>query len=192
MIVIVLPDIPVEDRLLAQARQGDQDAVMKIYNSYFPPIYNFIRLRVDDPTLAEDLTSEVFIKLVTALRGRSAPRHSLRGWLFQVARNVLRDHFGQMRRLSTQALDEWLPDSPDSDPELHFMRTLSSDLIRRALRSLSPDQQEVLILRFGQMLSLQETADIMGKQVGAIKSIQFRAVGALRQILSQMQVERNG
>lgn len=192
MIVIVLPDIPVEDRLLAQARQGDQDAVMKIYNSYFPPIYNFIRLRVDDPALAEDLTSEVFIKLVTALRGRSAPRRSLRGWLFQVARNVLRDHFGQIRHLSTQALDEWLPDSPDSDPELQFMRTLSSDLIRRALRSLSADQQEVLILRFGQMLSLQETADIMGKQVGAVKSIQFRAVGALRQILSQMQVERNG
>lgn len=189
MIVIVLPDIPVEDRLLAQARQGDQDAIMKIYNSYFPSIYNFIRLRVDDPALAEDLTSEVFVKLVTALRGRSAPRHSLRGWLFQVARNVLKDHFGRAQRLSTQALDEWLPDSSDSDPELHFMRTLSADQIRHALRSLSPDQQEVLILRFGQMLSLQETADIMGKHIGAVKSLQFRAVSALRQILGQLQME---
>ena len=59
MIVIVLPDIAAEDRLLEAARRGDQDAMFKIYDSYFPPIYNFIRLRVEDRILAEDLASEV-------------------------------------------------------------------------------------------------------------------------------------
>jgi RNA polymerase sigma-70 factor (ECF subfamily) len=94
MIFIVLPDIPTEDRLLLQARRGDSEAIMQIYEQYFPPVYQFVQLRVGDPALAEDLTSEVFVKLVDSLRGRSAPQHSLRGWIFRVARNVMSSHFG--------------------------------------------------------------------------------------------------
>ncbi len=190
MIVIVLPDIPAEDRLLTQARQGDQDAVMRIYESYFSPIYNFIRLRVDDQHMAEDLASEVFVKMVNAMRGRNAPRHSLRGWLFRVARNVLHDHYGKQQQITTEALDEWIPASGDDhDPEIRFIQALSAERARRAIQMLAADQQEVLVLRFGQALSLQETADIMGKNVGAIKSLQFRAVNTLRQILGDMQVK---
>ncbi|MBZ0284941.1 MAG: sigma-70 family RNA polymerase sigma factor [Anaerolineae bacterium] len=189
MIFIVLPDIPAEDRLLAQARKGNQDAMMRIYESYFPPIYNFIRLRVDDPAVAEDLASDVFLKLVDALRGRNAPHHSLRGWLFRVARNLLHDHYGRSQEITTEALEEWILDTGDSDPEIQFMHTLNIERTRQALRMLVPDQQEVIILRFGQSLSLQETADIMGRQISAIKSLQFRAVNTLRQILGEMQLE---
>src|SRR5664279_5620497 len=117
MILIVLPDIPTEDRLLAQARRGDPAAIMQIYEQYFPPVYQFIRLRVDDIALAEDLTSEVFLKLVDALRGRNAPRHSLRGWIFRVARNVLSSHFGAERQYPRTSLEEWIPSSSDDDPE---------------------------------------------------------------------------
>lgn len=189
MIVIVLPDIPTEDRLLAAARRGDQDAIMQIYEQYFPPVYQFIRLRVGDPALAEDLASEVFLKLVDALRGRNTPQHSLRGWVFRVARNVLHTHYGRQRRYATIALDEWIPASSDHDPEIQFIRSLNLDRARRALRMLNADQQEVLILRFGQKLNLQETADIMGKSVSAVKSLQFRAVNTLRQILGELQLE---
>src|SRR5574341_860709 len=108
MIIIVLPDIPSEDRLLATARQGSREALMQIYEGYFPPIYNFIRLRVDDPIQAEDMASEVFVKLVEAMRGPHAPRHSLRGWLFRVARNQISDYYGRNRQLTTEALDEWI------------------------------------------------------------------------------------
>lgn len=190
MIVIVLPDIPAEDELLAQARKGNQNAMMLIYESYFPPIYNFIRLRVDDPSLAEDLASDVFLKLVDALHSRNAPHHSLRGWLFRVARNVLHDHYGKNQQLTTETLEEWVIASSDTDPEIQFMHTLNIERTRQALRMLASDQQEVLILRFGQSLSLQETADIMGRQISAIKSLQFRAVNTLRQILGEIQLER--
>ncbi|HEX2906523.1 MAG TPA: sigma-70 family RNA polymerase sigma factor [Phototrophicaceae bacterium] len=189
MIVIVLPDLPAEDRLLAHARQGDQEAIMHIYDSYFSPIYNFIRLRVDDAQAAEDLTSEVFLKLVSALRNHTAPRHSLRGWLFRVARNVLHDYYGRARQITTEALEEWTPAAPEDDLEIQFIRTLDVERTRHALRKLAPEQQEVLILRFGQTLSLQETADIMGKNVGAIKSLQFRAINALRQIFGELHRE---
>ncbi len=191
MILIVLPDIPAEDRLLAQARQGNHDALMQIYESYFPPIYNFIRLRVDDLNVAEDMASEVFVKLVEALRGRNAPQHSLRGWLFRVARNHISDHYGRKRDLTTEALEEWIPASGEYDPETQFMRAADMARTRQALRMLAADQQEVLLLRFSQSLSLQETADIMGRQVSAIKSLQFRAVNTLRQILGEFKVEND-
>lgn len=189
MIVIVLPDIPAEDRLLAQARQGNREALMQIYESYFPPIYNFIRLRVDDINLAEDLASDVFVKLVEALRGRNAPNHSLRGWLFRVARNMLSDHYGRGKQFSQQALEEWIPAPSESEPEIQFMNTMNQERARRALHMLAPDQQEVVLLRFGQNLSLQETADIMGRNISAVKSLQFRAISTLRQILGETPTE---
>lgn len=189
MIVIILPDIPTEDQLLARARQNDENAMMQIYDSYFPPIFQFIRLRVDDQQQAEDLAGDVFLKLVEAMRGRSAPRHSLRGWLFKVARNVLHDHYGKSKGFTTTALEEWMPSPPSGDPEIQFMQSLHIERLRQALRMLAEDQQEVLILRFGQALSVQETADIMGRSINAVKSLQFRAVNTLRQILGEMRME---
>jgi len=189
MILIVLPDISVEDRLLAEARQGNREALMRIYDTYFPPIYNFIRLRVDDTLLAEDLASDVFIKLVETLRGRNAPNHSLRGWLFRVARNRLHDHYRANKNLTSEAIEEWMPSPSDDEPEEQFIRTLQKELARTALLQLSDDQQEVLILRFGQGLGLQETADIMDRNISAIKSLQFRAVNTLRQTLGKTRQE---
>lgn len=192
MIVLILPDISTEDRLLAQASSGDQNAIMEIYERYFAPIYQFIRLRTNDASLAEDLTSEVFVKLVEALRGRNAPRRSLRGWLFQVARNELYRHIGKDRRYPSETLEEWIPASDDNQPEVQYIRSLHIESARAALRLLTAEQQEVLILRFGQALSLEETAEVMGKNIGAIKSLQSRAVNTLRQVLSEMRDAVNG
>ncbi len=182
MIVLVLPDYNTEDRLLASARDGDSSAVIQIYDEYYQPIFQYIRLRVADPALAEDLASEVFVRLVRAFQAGSAPRETLRGWLFQVARNLIHDHLGRQRQLPQTTLEEWMP-ADDDGPEQQVMRTLSTERMRRAMRLLAADQQEVVILRFGQMLSLQETADIMGKSVSAIKALQFRAVQTLRSLL---------
>lgn len=189
MILIVLPDITVEDRLLLQAKQGDREALMRIYDTYFSPIYSFIRLRVEDTALAEDLASDVFIKLVESLTGRNAPHHSLRGWLFKAARNRIYDHYRANKRLTSEAIDEWIPGPSDEEPEEKFIRTVQIRQARAALLRLSADQQEVLILRFGQGLGLQETADIMDRNISAIKSLQFRAVNALRQILGEASQE---
>jgi RNA polymerase sigma-70 factor (ECF subfamily) len=189
MIIIILPDISVEDRLLAQARAGSQEAVMEIYEHYFPPIYQFLRLRVEDRAAAEDLASDVFVRFVESLGGRSAPRTSLRGWLFRVARNKVNDYYGRQRQFPSATLDEWIPASSDTDPETEFIRRMSLERSRTALRRLPADQQEVLILRFGQALNLQETADIMDRSVSAIKSLQFRAVNTLRQALGELRLE---
>lgn len=189
MIVIVLPDVAAEDRLLSRARTGDEEALMLIYENYFPPVYNFIRLRIEDRALAEDLASDVFMKLLQSIRQSQAPRHSLRGWIFKVARNLVYDQYRKERQVTTEALEEWIPNADDDGLEVEFIRSVNLERARRALGRLAPDQQEVLILRFGQNLNLQETAEIMGKSINAVKSLQFRAVQTLRQLLGEIQSE---
>lgn len=186
LLFVALPDLPAEDRLLAKARRGDRKAVATIYETYFDPLYQFIRWRVNDPALAEDLTGDVFVKFLGALQGKHAPRDSLRGWLFRVARNVLYDHYH--RAVDTAELDDNLPAPAHNDAESQVMRALDAEQVQRALRTLPPDQQDVLVLRFGQLLNLQDTADSMGRSVTAIKSLQFRAINALRRVLDEYDV----
>lgn len=181
LLLLALPDLPDEDRLLVRARRGDRRAIGEIYERYFDALYQFIRWRVDDPAVAEDLTSEVFIKLLSALQGSASPADSLRGWLFRVARNSLYDYY--QRPVPTTSLDEALPLAADADTEAQFIRATEVERVQQALRTLAVDQQEVLILRFGQMLNLEATADSMGKSVSAIKSLQFRAINSLRRAL---------
>ena len=188
----VLPDIGTEDRLLARAIRGDQAAITEIYEKYFPSIYQFVRLQVDETGLAEDISSDVFIKFIDTVGGRNGPRQTLRGWLFRVARNEIYKHYGKIRQFPTTGLDDWLSAPSEGDLEIQFIHSVDLERARQALRMLAPDQREVLILRFVEALSLEETAEIMGKATGAIKSLQFRAVNTLRHILGEMRPESNG
>lgn len=189
--LIVLPDLSTEDRLLAQARTGDQVAVIRIYDAYFSPIYQYIRLRVGDAMTAEDLAADVFVKFIAALRGSNPPRDSLRGWLFKVARFSIADHYGAEAKMPQTTLDDWVSAPSDEQPEVQFLAMISTQRAQNAVRMLAADQQEVLVLRFGQQLSLQETADIMGKSVSAIKSLQWRAVETLRRIVADGSLEES-
>jgi RNA polymerase sigma-70 factor (ECF subfamily) len=140
MIVIVLPDIADEDRLLAKARRGDKEALRQIYLDYFSPVYNFIRLRVDDRQQADDPTSDVFVKLMTAFRDKKAPRKSLRGWRFRVARNALYDQYGPGKKYTEEALEDWVPASrEEADPELQLLQAADAQRIREAIQKLYQD-----------------------------------------------------
>ena len=183
MILIVLPDLTDDYDLLHALREDAPNSLQVIYKRYFPPLYNYTRLKVGDARLAEDIVAEVFVKLLRVVGTPSAPRRSLRGWLFQVTRNEITRSIGRNTRVKTIALEEWMPDPTQPNPELSLSAALDVENLRQAVQTLKPDHQEVIVLRFGQYLSLQETADIMGKSVSAIKSLQFRALDNLRTIL---------
>jgi RNA polymerase sigma-70 factor (ECF subfamily) len=188
MIVLILPDVTQDETDLAQARQGNREALARIYEHYKEPVYQFVRLRVGDAATAEDITAQVFLKLIRALRSAHPPQQSLRGWIFRVARNAIYDHYGEPTALPVETLDQWLA-APASDPELQVIHELDAARARQALRMLAPTHQEVLLLRFDQQLSLRETADIMDKNVNTIKALQFRAISTLRQILQAQSEE---
>jgi RNA polymerase sigma-70 factor (ECF subfamily) len=168
-----------EDTLLARACKLDAHALAQIHDLYYPQIYWYALIRTNDKQEAEDIASEVFLRLLNALHSNKSPQHSLKGWLFGVASHLVADHF---RRRPSLPIEESLPGS--SSPAAEVEERLRLSEVLEAMQALTEDQREVLALRFGNSLSIEETAHIMKKTVTAVKALQFRAVEALRQKLS--------
>ncbi len=174
--------------LLARARQLDPEALARIHETYYTPIFRYVAFRVGDHTTAEDLTSEVFTRLLTALRDKNAPQNTLRGWLYGVAARVVNDHHRKVYRAPQVELDEELI-SADHDPADIVDRKLTQESVQRAMRDLTEEQRHVLSLRFGSDMPIQDVARALGKSEGAIKQLQARAVAALARKLSPKVME---
>ncbi len=173
--------------LLAKARAFDEEALAQIHDIYYGPIFRYIAFRIGDQTVAEDLTSEVFVRLLSAIRDRTAPDKTLRGWLYRVAYFVVSDYYRTKYRHEEVSLDEGARDLPGDAPGpaavvSHKMRW---EDVSRAMKHLTEDQQEVVALRFGQELPIREVANLMNKSEGAVKQLQARAVAALSRQLRQ-------
>ena len=174
--------------LLARARQLDPEALAHIHDTYYTSIFRYMAFRVSDHATAEDLTSEVFTRLLTALRDKNAPQNTLRGWLYGVAARVVSDHHRKNYRAPQVELDEALV-SADHDPADIVDRKLTQESVKRAMQDLTEEQRHVLSLRFGSDLPIQDVARTLGKSEGAVKQLQARAVAALARKLSPKVVD---
>lgn len=172
-----------DEPLLALAQRRDQEAIATLYERYYDRIYRFTVARVRESADAEDLTQEVFLKMVDGLpafRWQGAP---FAAWLFRIARNVVIDFV--RRRTREQAISaKELPLPAAADMESELERQTSRDELVQAMRRLTAAQQEVLALRFAAELSVSETARALGKREGTVKATQFQAVQALRRMLT--------
>ena len=169
--------------LLARARALDSDALAQIHDLYFTPIFRYVAFRVGDRDTAEDLASEVFARLLSALRDRTAPQNTLRGWLYGVAARVVSDYHRKQYRAPQVELDESMV-SRDDNPAEMVEAMLAQEDLKRAMSELTEEQQNVLGLRFGYEMSIQEVARTLGKTEGAIKQLQARAIAALARKMS--------
>jgi RNA polymerase sigma-70 factor (ECF subfamily) len=174
-----------EERLLTGARQFDLAALSQIHDCFYKLIYRYARHRTGDDQAAEDTAGEVFVRLLDALEKGKAPRQSLRGWLFGTAGHIVNDHFRRHYRVQNEDLEAHatLPASDEANPEHQLQLNLTEERLRTALTRLTPEQQHVVTLRFGQGLSHREVAELVGKSEGAVKLLQFRAMQALRRLL---------
>lgn len=168
--------------LLHRARQLDQDALAEIHDTYYPIIYKYMALRLEDLQQAEDLTSEVFLRLIEAFQEKKAPNKTIKGWLFGVASRVLKEQYRSQRKtpqtqLSDKLESNELTPAQETDNQLLFENLISN------LNQLSEDQKNVLALRFGFDLPFCQVAEAMGKKEGAVKMIQARAIKTLSQQL---------
>ncbi len=170
------------EKLLHRARAGDPRALGEIHEQYYARIFRYALFRLGDEAAAEDIASEVFVRLLDALRSNRAPHTTLGGWLFGVAAHLVVDHFRRAPR-EQSPLWEGLMTTDSAAHEAE--ERLQHSQVRAAMRRLTPDQQEVLALRFGEGFSLDETARVMGKSVNAVKVLQFRATAALRRVLGE-------
>lgn len=160
-------------------RSLDAQAIGAIYDKYFPEVYRYVRYRLSDEQQAEDIASDVFVRLLEAAQAGRGPNKNLKAWLLATASHAVVDHLRRAYRRPTESLPEALP---DGDPALHeeFDQREQKRSILHAFSNLTAEQQNVLALRFGQGLSLEETAQVMKKNINAVKALQFRALAALQ------------
>ena len=171
-----------DGNLLERAREYDAQALAEIYDRYAESIYRYAYRYVGDANLAEDLTSEVFLKLLQVLGTSRAPREQLQGWLYRVARNLTVDWFRQQAKGVPYSLNEELTPDGDSPATRLEEQQLHQDL-REAISKLTPSQQQVIVLRFGEGRKISEIGRLMGKSEGSIKLMQYRAMKRLRKLL---------
>lgn len=168
-----------EKQEIKRLRALDPETITEVHSRFFPEIYRYVRYRMGDPTTAEDITGEVFVRLLEALHSGRGPSKSLRGWIFGTASNLVNDTFRRVYRHEIVELPEEL-EMNDFDPHELTEEREELDTVRVALTYLTEEQQHVLALRFGNGLSVKETAKIMRKKPNAVKALHFRALNTLR------------
>ena len=168
---------------LRKAQACDRNTLAAIYDDYHQPIYRYIYRQVGEVETTRDLTSEVFGRFLQALQNGNGPDQNLKAWLYRAAHNIVVDHYRRRQFRQHLPLDEQLV-SDNGDPAGIAENHISAERVRAALQALTPNQQQVINLKFLEGLSNQETADVLNKPVSAIKSLQHRALAALQRQLS--------
>ena len=170
--------------LVELAQKGDAEAFGQLYDHYVGTIYRYVYYRVGAHALAEDLTSETFLRALKALTSFRWQGRDFGAWLVTIARNLVADHFKSGRFRLEVATGEILDyDTVTDSPEDDVLATLTNEALVDALRQLGAEQQECLVLRFLNGLSVAETAKVLGKSDGAVKQLQLRAVRNLAKLL---------
>lgn len=174
-----------EAQLIQRAKNGDPAAFAEIYDRHQPAIYRYVFYQVGDTATAEDLTADVFVRLVERIDSFTYRGHPLLAWLYTIARNLITDHRRRAGRSLSVPLDERLVASQVDLEETVDLR-LTQHRLAAAIAHLTEEQRQVILLKFVEGLDNKTVAQILSKSVGAIKALQHRALAALHRILEQM------
>ncbi|MBN1580507.1 MAG: RNA polymerase sigma factor [Anaerolineae bacterium] len=181
--------------LVRRAQRGDANAVGELYDRHHTLILRYLWSRTGDLDLAEDLSGEVFERMITGLPRYRSTGTPFKAWLYRIAHNLAVDHIRKASRYNQVPLDQvdsslqqghsLMPIYQAPMPEKQIEAQLTAERVQNALQKLDPLQQNVVILRFLVGFSLQEVAVTLGKSVPAIKSLQHRGLSALRTALQE-------
>ena len=178
--------------LVARGQQGDRDALEELYLIHFDRIYSYLHVSVGNRHDAEDLTTQTFLKMlekIGAFKWRSAP---FSAWLFRIAHNLAMDHFRARRRWQPEEEVPEPPGEEEPSAELEAMQTIGRESMLKLIDRLSPEQQQVLTLKFVFNLPNAEVAAILDKTEGAIKSLQHRALVSLQKQIARQETQQPG
>jgi len=172
-------------KLVEQAQAGDRSALERLYLIHFDRIYGYLHMSVGNRHDAEDLTTQTFLKMLESIgkfRWRSAP---FSAWLFRIAHNLAMDHFRARRRWQPEEEVPEPPGSEEPSAEMEAMQSIGRQSMMELIEGLSPEQRQVLTLKFVFNFPNAEVATILGKTEGAIKSLQHRALASLQKQVTQ-------
>ena len=173
-------------RMVEQARQGDPEAFGALFDHYHPQVYRFVYYRTGSVQLAEDLSSEAFVRALRNISRFTWQGKDFGAWLTTIARNLVTDHFKSARsRLEHPTEDSWVLDSSAEGPEGAVLDQLTSETLLEAIRTLPDEQQTCIVMRFLQGFSIAEVAASLERSEGAVKQLQLRAVRNLAKRLPE-------
>ena len=172
--------------LIQRAQAYDAQAFDRLYEVYAQSIFRYLFHRLNDRTVAEDLTGEAFLRLMENIGNfRLGPKDQkaiFSGWFYRIAHNLMIDYLRRQAKHTEMTPD--MHSSHEEQPVLVMERSLTQSRLQAALNTLTQDQQDVVILRFFEELSNAEVAKLMGRTEGAVKALQHRALAALHRALT--------
>ena len=160
-----------ESQLIVQAKNGDRDALGRLYDTHQPRIYRYIAYRVNDAALAEDLTAEVFVMMVRKLNTYQDRGRPLLAWLYTIARNIIHSHYRKHGKIEFKPFAEEMVDQNQSPDQITHNKLANSKLLSFIPR-LTDEQSQVIVLKFLEGMNNKEIANILGKSEGSIKALQ--------------------
>lgn len=170
-----------EQELLERARRFDLAALGTIYDHYSPALYRYAARLLGNADAAEECVAEVFSRFLHALKNGGGPREHLQAYLYRIAHNWITDQWRRAPPVTALASDS--SDESHADPEQTLGRAWDQARVRAALAQLTPEQRQVIVLKFVEEWDNAEIAAALNKPIGAIKSLQHRALAALRRAL---------
>lgn len=171
--------------LVARAQAGDAEAFGEVYDRHVDQVFRFIYRRVLDRQTAEDLTSETFLQALRNLAAFRRPGGDFAGWITTIARNLTITHLlsHERRELPVAEVHEPVPTGVVAGPEAAVMDRLTHEALIAGIAKLSPAHRQCITLRYLRELSIEETAQVLGKTPSAVKGLQSKALRALRGLL---------
>lgn len=172
--------------LVDLAKEGDAEAFGQLYDHYVSGVFRFIYYRVGSQQLAEDLTSETFVRGLRAIQRFNWQGKDFGAWLTTIARNLVADHF-KSSRARLEIVSETIPEGKVTvaSPEQEVLALISNEMLFEAVNSLPSEQRDCILMRFIQGMSIAQTAAALGRSEGAIKQLQLRAVRSLAKTMPE-------
>jgi RNA polymerase sigma-70 factor (ECF subfamily) len=172
--------------LVDLAKEGDAEAFGQLYDHYVSGVFRFIYYRVGSQQLAEDLTSETFVRGLRAIQRFNWQGKDFGAWLTTIARNLVADHF-KSSRARLEIVAETIPEGKATvaSPEQEVLALISNEMLFEAVNALPNEQRDCILMRFIQGMSIAQTAAALGRSEGAIKQLQLRAVRSLAKTMPE-------
>jgi RNA polymerase sigma-70 factor (ECF subfamily) len=167
---------------LQGARAFDRQSLAEIYDQFSPAIYRYAYRLLGSADLAEECVAETFSRFLHTLKRGMGPETHLKAYLYRVAHNWVTDSF-RRQPLPELPLDPELHLNPEAEPSHAVVVSMERERVRSALKLLTPDQRQVIALKFLEEMSNEEVAKVVEKPVGAVKALQHRGIQALRRML---------
>ncbi len=171
-----------DEELMTQVRNGFGEMLGVLFDRYHVPLFNFYLRLTGDRPMSEDLVQEVFFRILKYRHSYRADT-AFRAWMYQIARNARMDHLRKRRPETSLEADM----SPVIEPPDTAQQSQEAALLHRALLHISEDKREVLVLSRFQDLKYEEIAQLLGCEVGTVKTRVHRALQELRQIFHQLE-----